>query len=326
MARTKLLANQGELKAALSSLTGDLTTDSIASFLQDADLFFIGPVIGSPLFKVLLAAATYSVEQATVLRLLQRAAANHAIWQYAASGSVLIGNSGITVVKDANRLPASDKKILQLRRQCRRDAYASLEAAVSYLEQPENAAAFPEYYASSAHRQNRRFFANSSTEFSQGYDLQGNALVFSQLKQVLQTIEENCIEPLLGETLTGQLRAAVLAGNLTDLQQQLLMRILRALGPLAIAEAIPYRLVQLDEDGLVTETTKGNAENVEVTLEGSMQSTQLFMNRCQARGESELAKLTNWLNKNQSQLPGYQVKDPEALSKINDKNLGVYFL
>src|SRR5690606_36293899 len=123
-----------------------------------------------------------TAKESALLLLLQKAAVNFALGYYVNSGAVNISNAGITVTKSDKRLPASDKKLVALRRDCFESAYGALEKAVDYLE--SNLADFTEYAGSDEYKANRAYFINNSKDFqSNGVNI-GNS---AQLYQVLKT-------------------------------------------------------------------------------------------------------------------------------------------
>ena len=58
---------------------------------------------------------------------------------------------------------------------------------------------------------------------------------------------------------------------------------------------IPYFNINIEANGLVTATTKGTIDNVEVSLEADQRRLQGMMNTLLMKGESEIAKLTKFL-------------------------------
>lgn len=307
----------------MGAVDTDLYFDAIQSFVDDAETNHVIPAIGYGLHDRLRETGLTDKET-RALTMLQKAVANFAIHYYVAFGSVRINETGIIVKKDSNYLPASDKKTYQLRTQSRADGFRALEAAVTYLEL--NQADFGAYTADAAHLKNRSLYTNTTEEFSQGFDINGNAELFYRLRSVIQTVEQNYIDNLLGDTLSSALRAAVLAGSTTTDQKQLLQRIAKSTALLTIAEAIPYRLVNFDSSGLVTDTLKGNIENVEVSTEGDMKRLQGIMNVTLNKGLSQLASLTKWLNNNALLFAGYVAADLSTASKLNDDERGIYFI
>jgi hypothetical protein len=318
----RLLNSTDDLKSGLGSFQVDLNFTAFSSFVDDAEINHIIPAIGYTMYDK-LCAGELNEDYTTVLNLLQKADANLALHYSVAFGSVQIGESGIFVVKDARQLPASDKKVYQLRVQSRAAGFVALEAAINYLE--ANLGDYPEYTNDQAHLNNRQNYINTTALFSQAFNLANNCEVFALLKPQMSTVEENYIDPLLGDTVSEALRSAITAGSTSNIQNELLVRIAKAVAPLTIAEAIPWRVFDITSTGLLTPTIKNNIENVELSTEANLNSLQMMMVKAQARGQSEIAKLKIWLAANITSFPGYVSPDLDAGSKLNDTPRGFYF-
>jgi hypothetical protein len=320
---SRLINSTDQLQASMGAIQSDLNFSTIESFVDDAEMKQIIPAIGYGLYDR-LRADDLTDKESRALMLLQKAVTNFAIHYFVAFGSLQISDKGIFVVKGNSSLPASDKKTYQLRVQSRADGFTALETAVNYLE--DNIPDFPAYQADRAHQFNRRFYINTTADFNFAYDINNNFEVFNRLKSVMATIEENYIDPVLGTSVSQALHTAILNKSTTAIQDSLLVRIAKAVSPLTIAEAIPYRLFDLDATGLVTATIKNNAENVEINTEADMGRLQITMNAAHARGESEVAKLTKWLNENAAQLATYTPVDLDAMTFTNDPDSGIVFV
>ncbi|GAA4327428.1 hypothetical protein GCM10023149_30800 [Mucilaginibacter gynuensis] len=323
MASQRLINSTEELKSVVGAVQSDLVFEAIQSFVDDAEINHIIPAIGYPLYDALREPTT-DIKKIRALMLLRKAVANFAIHYYVAFGSVQISESGIFVTKTDRVLPASDKKTLQLRLQSRADGFKGLEAAIIYLE--SNLNDFAEYANDVAHAQNTRLYTNTCAEFSQGFDLHGNVEAFTRFKFVIETVEQNYIDNLLGSTLTTALRSAVLNNTASADQKKLLAKIARVTPLLTVAEAIPYRLVEFDNSGMITSSIVSNGDNVEASTAGDMKRLQALMNATLQKGLSQLAILTKWLNDNAGLFPGYATSDLSANSKLNDEERGVYFI
>ena len=325
MATTDRLVNTTpELKAGVGAVQSDIVFDALASFVDDAEQNHIIPAIGYGLYDALREDTGLTDKQTRAKTLLQKAIANFGIHYYVAFGAVQITESGISVLKTDRQLPASDKKTLQLRSQSRADGFKSLENVIIYLEAfPGD---FPQYISDAAHLLNRGYYVNTTAEFSAGYNLQGNAELFASLKSVMRRVEENNIDTLLGNTLSTAIRSAILNNSTSTQQKTLIAKIATPVALLTVAEAITYNLVSIEARGLVTNTLKGNIENVEQSTEGDLSRLQSAFNTLTARGMSEIGKLTKWLNDNAADYPDYVPQDQQARNNINDQPIGVYFL
>ena len=160
-----LIENREELKNDNSSVTVNLSVDSLQSFLDDAINQHIIPAIGRDTYNLLLSKdfEALSAEE-TLLLFVQKAVVNFALAYYSNYGSLQLSDSGAHVTQSDGMRAASDKKIMQLRKESFRAGFAALEYAVEFLE--KNLATFVAYSASDEHKENRASFINSSIEFS----------------------------------------------------------------------------------------------------------------------------------------------------------------
>lgn len=317
-----------ELKKHNSAISKDLDIESIQTFIDKAINHHLVPAIGQAQFDAIVAAKPDlqpNSKEATLLFALQRTATNFALGYYADFGAVQISDAGISVAKSETRLPASDKKIMALKRQSFAEAYASLELVTLFLE--AHLPDFPLYAASEEHRNNRSRFINSSRDFPQ--KIRVDAELFETIKSIISQVEDNYILNVLGDDVNEALRERMLNDTLTALDNSLLILIRKAVGSLAIAEAIPYRLVGFDGTGAYvrSETVGGISGNVENKNPADMQRLQVTMNKLAQDGEADLERLRLWLNKHIAEYTGYTTSTMASLTKVNDNpDSSVYFL
>lgn len=323
-----LFDNITEVKRHNSAVTGDLGLTNIQSFIDDAVNSHVIPKIGRAQYNALITGkggfASDSI-QMTMLLLIQKAVASFTIAYYSANGAVEISDAGIHVTKTEKRLPASDKKILALRRQNLTAGYAALEMAVIYAE--GNKGTFTQYAASDERPINLSGYINTSVEFPQ--TIQIDAELYSRVRSIQLKVEEDLIDTILGTTVAETLRDHILNGGLLDPEKELLKKIRRALAPLTIAEAIPYQLVSLDPTGayVFSDTVGGISGNVENRTPAELQRLQVTMNKLSMDGEKYKESLRLWMNDNIDSFTGYTASTAASMADIN-KNVdgNVYFM
>lgn len=320
-----LIDTNTELKRHNSSVTVSLDVASLQSFLDDAINKHIVPAVSREVYDLLLPKnfAAGSAEE-TILLLVQKSAVNFAIAYYTDFGAVLLSNSGAQVAKSNNLLPASDKKILQLRRQSMSSGYTSLELAVEFLE--KNLTAFTTaYQASEAHAENRSRYINSSLEFNKACPKQIDAQLFSAVKSVQGEVEDREILAVLGEDLADRIRGKILNGGASEIELKLIRKIQKALAPLAMAGAIPYNMITMDASGIyqLSDTVGGISGNVENRAPASEKALQAAMVRLISSGESALQDLRTFLADNAAEFQE-DYTPPEDVDMTTDK--GLYLL
>ena len=305
-----LFDDKKEIKQLNSAFSANFELDSIQSFLDDAVNKHIIPAIGTVTLSELVAAKkTPSTVQKTLLSLIKKACVDIAFGNYVVFGSVQIQSSGISVLSSTNTRPVSDAKIGQLRKQSLADGYTALEMAVEFLE--SHIKFFASYEVSDEHRVNRSLFLNSSKEFSK-VCLPINAQLFHVLRSEISRIGRHVIEPVLGEELSSLLHRKITSNTLSTQQGVLVEYIQTALAHLALANTIPYRLVKLDNLGGF------QVNDSEEISPGVEQKLQVAMMRLNARGETELATLKKWLDKNRLHFKEYQPKPQKTMQAANN--------
>lgn len=321
-----LINTAADIKKHNSSATVTFSLDSIQSFVDDAINKDILPAIGrATLTQLTTGTPAADSDHEFALNLVQKAAVNFALAYYISFGSVQLSDAGAHVQTDTTLRPASDKKIMAMRKQSFADAHTALEMGIMVLE--SNHTFFSDYATSEEHKQNRNCFINTSKEFTLSCSDIITAQVFASLKGEVGRVERDCIENILGEDLTNTLRGKILAGNPTDNEKKLIQRIQRAVAPLALAGIIPYRSISMDADGIfqTSEGVGGMAANVETRGPADDRKLQTAMFKYTTRGEAELEALRKWLNIHKADFTGYTESDLSSLSKVGGSE-GIYFM
>lgn len=321
-----LIESIADVKKYNSAVGNNLELVNIQSFIDDAINFQIVPAVSYELLTALVTARTigFTPLQRRVYELLQKSIIGFALDNYADNGAVIISNSGIGVLKSTGSAPASDKKLIQLKKSNLKSAYAALELAVLVLE--ENNVLFPAYRDSNERKINLSLLINNSAEFQQaGIQIGNDAQLFNSLKPYIQNAAEIYILPMIGEELFDLLIESVKEKSLNDINKKLLKKIQKPLAAFALAEAIPYRAVSIDSKGIfeLSETVGGISGNVENRNAAQEKRLSAVMTGLTVRAEQELEALRKYINQNAEVLEINKIAD-EVRNDGNSPN--VYFL
>lgn len=323
-----LIETKDELKRHNSSITEDMDPESLRSFLDDADLEFIIPAIDRATFNMLVAGkATFADAdpKKTAVTLLQKAAVNFALGNYVNSGAVSITNAGISVIKNSTRMPASDKKLVALRADCFEAAYSALEKAIDFLEQ--NLLTFTDYATSSAHQNNRALFINSSADFqAAGVNINKSAQLYQTIRTHQIEVELDKIEPILGNTITSTLRAAILSGSSTNEQKTLIKKIQYPIAFFSLAYALTYLMVSVRPNGVfqVNSSVGGISGNTEITSPATETTIGLIKAKLMSSAENHLHNLREFLSANATTY-GYTKPVPVVFNDDASSNIYTNF-
>ncbi|WP_285055137.1 DUF6712 family protein [Pedobacter ginsengisoli] len=308
-----LLDNPAEVKLHNSAVAANIDLQNVQSFIDDAILKHLVPAIGQEQFDVIVAGKGGYADGSKgkrVLLLLQKAAVNFMVGAYADFGAVQINSAGISVIKSSNSAPASDKKLMILKRKSLFDAFNALEAAVNFLE--SNINDFTEYKNSVNHIANRSLLINTAYDFQfAGVNIGSSSRFYQALRIYQRKVESDHIEPLIGSVLMDMLRGFVLTSTGNAKQKALITKLQPAVAFFTMAKALVYLPVSVDESGAyeLSETVGGISGNVE--NRNPAQEKQLMTARSGylCDGKTELATITKWLVANKADFPDYAVPE-----------------
>jgi hypothetical protein len=319
-----LISDIEKLKEANSTVVHDLNFDSITSFIRDAAVHHIQPAIGRETYEFCIVGVGDTVGRAA--ELARMAEANLAIASYVSAGSVKLSELGTLVYSEGKYKIASDKKIAALVNQCRHDGYRALDSLLDYMER--DPVTFTQYFDSRERKSNLNGFVHSTLIFNEAQYIDNNPVLFRSLKSYIIDAERRHIEPLLGDEFADGFKARMLAHELSDEDRKLHRYIADVVAPAAIAEAIPYQAVNVDANGVFTNTvgTSAGAENVEKQTAADTRRLIMAMTAMERQAERNLARLRKYINRSRDKLPGVGSVTLDARSTLNDADRGFFFV
>jgi hypothetical protein len=313
-----------EAKLHNSALSASMKLQSVQSFLDESINRHIIPAIGYDQYEELLSAkAAPSAKQKRLITLLQKSLVGFMIYYWADQGAVQFSDLGIHVAKGVSNLPASDKKIMSLKKQNVFSGYNNLELAISLLE--DNLNDFPTYKESNAHQANRSLLINTSGEFqAAGVNIGNDARLYSTLRVYQANMEQTYMESALGSAIKDSLHIGILNNDLDDEHKGLLKIVQKAVAFYTIADAIPYMAVSLDAAGIfeLSETVGGISGNVENRSSASDKRLAMVMNGYLSKAEQQMEGIRKYLIANAE---SFQYITPQVV-EINNSTNNVYFL
>lgn len=317
----RIITQVEQLKEANSAVSVDLALASLASYIDNAEAEFIA-IIGE-------AALTEVMALPVGLSLIRRAVVDLALAEYSSSGAIEISDKGIHVTKSEKYLPASDKKLLNFRLDSFNRGWRSFEQLIANME--ANSAVYPQWRAS----QNRRdyfstLFADSG-EFSSFGGIGISASLFKVLKPIIQRVQEDVLYNEYGEDLVDSIITKRLDGSLNMDERKMERKLMRVLAPLALADAIPYQMVQIQEGAVYTASISAlssGSDNVQQFTAAEQSKLRSLLFRLSNEGESKRIGALKWLKENADKFQDFKGRDRIVypIEKLNDKDSNVYLL
>jgi hypothetical protein len=317
-----IIENADQIKQHNSAIEAGIELVNLQSFINDAIDNRIIPAIGLAQFDDIVANKSATAYLRAV-HLVQAAIVGFMIADYTDNGSVTINSVGVMVSRSEKTAPASDKKLMQLRKSNLRKGYASLEMLINFLE--DNIETFLDYKVSDAHKKNRSLFINQTLEFQDaGIQLNDNYQLYKSIRVHQANAEETFICPTLGKTISELLYSKILANTLTADQKTLIKKIQKPLAAFTMAEAIRMKAVSIDADGIfqLSETVggiSGNVENRNPPSDALLKRTACGFTM---RGEQELETLRQFLAANAEKYT-YTIPDAVVLNDGSAPNIYV---
>lgn len=315
----KYLTTQEQLKLANSSIANNFEIKSIASFINKVELELIFLIGEETLNKVVI--------NSVAVDILRSAITDLALAEYTSSGSVQLDNSGIYVLRSDNKLPASDKKLLNFKMEALERGWRYIEQLVVYLESKPSE--FTEWKDSNKRKSYFSTLFSNSSEFSSFGGLSISAHLFKVLKPIIQRIEEDILNINFGESFLDNLRTKRLSDDMTTALKKLERKFMQIVAPLALAEAIPLNLVSIKEGGVYQSSivALGNtSDNVQAFTSAEINKLSMVMGKLDSEGIARLAQVKKWLKENYVDYPEYKIPFEYGREAINTSDSNIYLL
>lgn len=323
-----LIDTNEELQAANGSISSQLSVSSLASFLDSVEWNVLTPAIGFEQLSVLVEGkGTFAVDsnEARAILLLQRAAVNLSLTNFVAFGAVVIDDMGVGVLSGSGKAPANDKKLMALRQQASAFGWGALEQCLRFFE--KNLDSFSKYKVSDERKANLSCCINFSNEFPQ--KVRVSAELLFGMRAVVEQCEDNYLRGLLGESVLDKFKDGIYNKTLSAIDNEALKYVRRALGSVALAEAVALGLATLDVSGIYqrSETVGGISGNVENRSAADMGRVEMLIGKLRKDGEADLERLRKWMNEHVSDFAGYEHSTSEVLGSMNeDPDSNIYIL
>lgn len=314
----RIVTTNDQIKEACSAVSSDFSIQSLQTFLFDAEAEVLR-IIGE---KTLPEIITDDFAN----RILRSAVVNLALEAYSGTGSVQITDSGIHVMRSDKMAPASDKKLMIFRRDAKERGWRSVEGLLYYFE--AHAAKFPIWHGSEERLSYLDTLFRSSSEMAEFAGITLTSHLFQIIRPQLRMVQSDTLEKNFGESIVSHLRSKQMSNSLSAPEKKLLRMFQRILAPLAIAEAIPYRAVQVTDTGIYqasVSTFGNNSDNVEGLSIVQQRILSSLMTKLISEGESQIIVASKYIEKHPTDFGQFDVNKPYSPEGLNDPESNTYF-
>lgn len=283
-----------QLKGAVGAVDPAFSPLTLKSYIESAENEVI-MVIG-------LATADKVLADEATLTIMRRIVANWALEVYANSGVLRIGDAGLHVEVGSTRSVASDKKILAFKRDCQELGCKALEELINSFE--VRSAEFGEWRTSDERKQYFDTLFRSSNEFGPFGGTPITASLYRNIKRQIQFVQDDYLQPILGNELLDKLIGmSVVSLNASANDKRLQRLAMRVVAPMAVAEALVYRVVELRNDGVYQKAISGSNDNVEEQSIAASRALNALVIKLTSEFEANRVKLIKFLTENATDFP-----------------------
>ncbi|VXC44538.1 DUF6712 family protein [Sphingobacterium multivorum] len=308
-----------QLKGAVGAVDSAFSPLTLKSYIESAENEVI-MVIG-------LATADKVLTDEATLTIMRRIVANWALEVYANSGVLRIGDAGLHVEVGSTRSVASDKKILAFKRDCQELGCNALEELINTFE--VRSAEFGEWRTSDERKQYFDTLFRSSNEFGPFGGIPITASLYRNIKRQIQFVQDDYLQPILGNILLDKLIGmSVISLNASESDKRLQRLAMRVVAPMAVAEALAYRVVELRNDGVYQKSISGSSDNVEEQSVAGSRALNGLAIKLTSEFEANRVKLIKFLVDNAADFPTAPVtqKSIYPVQQMNDDpTSNIYF-
>ena len=258
-----LIKDEAGLKAILGGVQSQITWETMAPFVKQAETEYILPAIGEAFYTELVSYVGNNVTVTSLIDRLSIASGYYALAIGAPQLIVSIGDAGAAINVQGGMQAMGKWVYVELRDSSLSKADRALEDALQYLEAHKDdedggSSIFGTWTSSALFTITKELFISSATELTKYFPAARNSRrIYLALRDYIVRGMDDYIEPLISPEYYEVLKAKLADANATwDAKELTLLRYIRtALAHYAFAEGIAY--LNLDKDFRLVSKTDG---------------------------------------------------------------------
>lgn len=273
------------------------------------------PFIGKELYKTLNDAYTSAADEALedeklipLLDMCRSVIGPMVCYYYAPKAEVQLSGAGAQRQESDTNKTAYQNQVVNYREQLLREGEMATELLLQFLE--ENKADYPDWQASDAFKDYRSLFIKSGGEFDKLFTSASPYRNYWAMRSQMLDVEQNNIRRTIGDDLFTYLKDKDQdpAGTFTDAEKDLLFKVKKVTAYLTVCFSIPFLNVKIDANG-ISVISPNAVQNDALSKRQAAADNMLdvLIKKCEAAAESWTNNLTQYLNDNIPDFPGWPV-------------------
>lgn len=215
-------------------------------------------------------------------------------------GQLNIGSTGFRIVVSASEKTAFQWQINDLETSARNIGYTALEGLLEFLE--ENKSSYTAWTASETYAEAAVCFVPTAKEFSRVFNIRNSRLTYLRVVGIMQRVESNQIKGALCTPLFLELKAQMLARNLSPENQKLLELIKPAVVLFSMHRALLELSVKITDNGVML-FNNNNSQTTQVEQPAELSRLEKMREEAKTEAEAYLLSLNKCLRDNLDSYP-----------------------
>jgi hypothetical protein len=306
------------------------TFSNISPFIQSAEVNYILPLLGQPLYGLvqkfydsptplptgitLESSSKYNI----LIEHIQRSLINLTYWASFDFMNILMNDSGFHRQESDHEKSLFKYQEDSLKAGFKNNGFDALDTMLGYIE--SNIADFTLFKESANYTERKTSFIPNTADFNKIFNINNSRLVFLKISRYISQVEDFEIQSCLGATLFEKVKSE-LAKDQPDAQViRLIPYIQKPLAHLAIARAGFHLGINITDKGLFFESQNATQQNSHVTTPLSDQQYFALARSSENVGLAYMDRLTGFLSANAVDYPEYVIPGGSPLIRTNTGN------
>lgn len=274
-----------------------------------------------------------TAEDIALKALFSEAVAHLALLEYLAFGQVQINSAGIQIASNDSMKTAFEWQIDQIKTECSRQGWSAIESALELCEALPDGALKSAWIASPTYTASQSQLLSTLRIFETFVNLGHSRILFNKLTPTITDLQDEVIQPALGDALWAKLLAAEAEANAEKKAALLKVRKLasKALAFLTVGTSFLDTILILSDNGpLVIDGLQSSQPKA--VKSAPTELVQAIAANAEQRGKGALRELIEFCQATVAVLPEYE-SSPNFISEAdqtthiprNDPNWGLAF-
>ena len=214
-----MLIKDIETLSQIVNKTEGLDFENIKSSIEDAELYFIIPIIGQDYYDELndeyvKISPALSEEDQKALKKIQKALAYFAMVLWMPEGAIKVSGTGLQVVSTEELKTAGERKVDKLEFKYLDSGYRAIDSLLEFLE--KNSSDYSTWKESEAYTVFKESFINNAKTFNKNYSIGNSRRTFLRMKAMMKKCEDFYIQSNLGVDFFTEIKTQIKEDNISE--------------------------------------------------------------------------------------------------------------